>query len=337
MKKMKDVTWEAMVLEASQSIEADLAIEREKNQKLARELTRSQFEKDVLLQQVEDLQERLNRSNTINPAQLKQELQRDLKEELNNEVTVMKTQLADLNELLVKRLKQVKQNETVRVDGAEIRAQMEKFVAASEQRTESREESKVYRDYLEQLKRAERLEAIIEDNLYVKKAREELARERLKFREIASALHREVEYLKQIYPIRGLLKAKTLEIERVRKALDRLPRNHPERIAIGRIIEDHQDERQSIERMLAEMESRLEKQCEKIQRVIDRNAAVIAEGRDGPIQIAQVPVSAVASDDSLPEAHEVQEAQEEPALSIAERMLGLSPAPRSSRFSPSIN
>ncbi|MBL7715194.1 MAG: hypothetical protein JNL01_06965 [Bdellovibrionales bacterium] len=327
-------TWDEMVLEASQSIEAELAIEREKNQKLARELTRTQFEKDVLIQQVEDLQERLARAPVpVNPVQIKNEIQQDLKQELTNEVTVLKTQLADLNELLVKRLKAVKQaptQEKIGITGPEIQAQMEKFVTASEERSKSKEESKIYRDYLEQLKRAERLEALIEDNLYVKKAREELARERLKFREIASALHREVEYLKQIYPIRGLLKAKTLEIERVRKALARLPGNHPERIAISRIIEDHQDERRNIEKMLFEMESRLEKQCEQIQSVIDKNASLIAQGVP---ENQPVLVNGPTSDDSVTAVY--ADAEEPAPLSIAERMMGLSP--RSSRLGQTIN
>ncbi len=338
--------WQA-ILEASQEVEKDYLAEREKNQKLARELTRVQFEKEILFQQVEEkgrqIRDQASRSNQkIN--ELADAAENRV--ELSGEISVLRSQLEAVNEKLAVELKSAaaaivraaqsekKAAESIRAaeakaaeraaraeeKAAETVAKAETKAAATAAKAEAlaaaaaaRAEERVLQATRELEKQVakipERLE-VVDPELHEKidqliasletqsersfdnaventvakaplSPREDeepaavpadVKQERVRFRQIASSLHREVEYLKQIYPIRGLLAAKELEVERVKKALKRLPASHPDRALIAQIVSDHVEERRRIEGMLRDMEQRLEEQCQTIQKSISQAA-----------------------------------------------------------------
>ncbi len=83
------------------------------------------------------------------------------------------------------------------------------------------------------------------------KSRAERERERARFREIVALMHREVEYLKKVYPLFDLLEAKEAEIRHYRALLDRVPPSHPDRATMEAAVQAHMAERNEI-RMIAE-------------------------------------------------------------------------------------
>lgn len=85
-----------------------------------------------------------------------------------------------------------------------------------------------------------------------------LTHERDAIRELEASLKREIAQLKRLTPLRGILAAKQLEIDRIRKALKRLPEGHAERASIERIYQDHLIERDGLEELLLGMERKLD-------------------------------------------------------------------------------
>lgn len=323
--------WRA-ILEASQEIERDYRIEREKNQKLARELTRMQFEKDILTGQVEQkehefslLERKLNeklakeiqglasaveQAATANEKAIQAGDRATRAERKAAEAALMAEQrvaqaerrIIEIEKLNAFKIAQIEESAAARIAAAETRAEKQpaRVEVADPQLTQKMDELlasiEAQRDEAAQRQSEEALtEATESTRPVVEAATKELAQERVRFRQIASALHREVEYLKQIYPIRGLLAAKEFEVERVKKALKRISINHPDRRVIEQIVQDHINERKNIEQMLQEMEQRLETQCQAIQDAIAESAP--EDSDEGETITETQVVSAFVSDD----------------------------------------
>lgn len=101
------------------------------------------------------------------------------------------------------------------------------------------------------------------------KARAERERERNRFREIVGLMHREVEYLKKVYPLFDLLEAKEAEIRHYRSLLERVPPQHPDRPAMEAAVQAHLAERNEIRMIAEEGRKRLDGELADMQALLD--------------------------------------------------------------------
>ena len=106
--------------------------------------------------------------------------------------------------------------------------------------------NRLYKKYAMSEKRVETLEGFISSHEFIKKAESMLQTEKLRFREIATALYREVEYLKQIYPLKDFLTAKDAEVSRLKKNYQGMAIHDPQRTARGSELKQHIAERDQI-------------------------------------------------------------------------------------------
>jgi hypothetical protein len=75
----------------------------------------------------------------------------------------------------------------------------------------------------------------------------------------------DVEKMKTSYPILDLVSAKEAEVDRMKKALQTVPRNHADRKAIESMVKAHIVERDQLRRIAEEAENRFDQHLEKIE------------------------------------------------------------------------
>jgi len=218
------------------------------DQKLQQELARARFENEILLQQLDQLNGELARFKD----------QATAREQLIGEI---RAGLPDLGSELREALG-VALRDSIPAP-REVASAIDQFAKA---KGHGRQESQILAEARNEIRRIEN----------------ELVTERKKFRDVAQALYTEVEYLRQVYPIRGLLAAKDAELVRVKKALRHVPPNHPDRASIERIVSDHQAERNQIERVAKEMEERLNEQSRSMQEMAQESPIQTSRGSQPP-------------------------------------------------------
>ncbi|MGZ3687341.1 MAG: hypothetical protein ACXVCH_06585 [Bdellovibrionota bacterium] len=145
-----------------------------------------------------------------------------------------------------------------------------------ELKSESREVhssyDRLYQRFTRETKRLQELEIILEENTHVQRAREALEKEKHQFRQVASILHREVEYLRTVYPLRDLLMAKQAELERLKKGMNAIPQGHPDRKSAEALVRAAIAERDEVRRVAEEGERRIQAEMERIQRAMEAAA-----------------------------------------------------------------
>jgi hypothetical protein len=100
-------------------------------------------------------------------------------------------------------------------------------------------------------------------------------------------LKRETERLKSIYPIFDLLKAKQAEVERMKKALQQIPKDHPDRSAAESMVKAHIVERDELRLLIEEAENRFKAHHDQIQEVYSMGS----DGTSGdPLNLDQIRV-----------------------------------------------
>lgn len=108
----------------------------------------------------------------------------------------------------------------------------------------------------------------------------QLTAEQKKFRLLAAQLFREVEYLRQIHPLKGILAAKQAELTRVKKSLAQIAPSHPERKRAEQLVKSHVVERDEVIELLRSTESRLLSQLAKIEDAMQGQESVQSMGVD---------------------------------------------------------
>ena len=135
----------------------------------------------------------------------------------------------------------------------------------------------IERDYQLELEKVKKLNAELQlirsenqklSNKYLdeKKKSDQL---KMHFKEQLRQIYLETERLRYIYQIHGLLNAKQHEVDRMKKALNSVSREHPERREIEVMVKSHIVERDELRSMIASAEARFEAQLEKIQKLTD--------------------------------------------------------------------
>jgi hypothetical protein len=85
----------------------------------------------------------------------------------------------------------------------------------------------------------------------------------------------DIERMKASYPIFDLVAAKEAEVDRMKKALQAIPRNHSERKSIESMVKAHIIERDQLRRIAEDAENRFEQQLAKIE-----TATLVSEQQD---------------------------------------------------------
>lgn len=98
--------------------------------------------------------------------------------------------------------------------------------------------------------------------------------EQKRFRLLAAQLFREVEYLRQVHPLKGVLAAKQAELTRVKKSLTQIAPSHPDRKRAEQLVKSHVVERDEIIDLLRATEERLLSQLAKIEDAMDGKRAM---------------------------------------------------------------
>lgn len=104
--------------------------------------------------------------------------------------------------------------------------------------------------------------------------------EQKRFRTLAAQLFREVEYLRQVHPLKGVLAAKQAELNRVKKSLKQIGAQHPDRKRAEQLVKSHIVERDEIIDLLRVTEERLLAQLAKIEDAMDGKQAMQEMGLD---------------------------------------------------------
>jgi hypothetical protein len=76
---------------------------------------------------------------------------------------------------------------------------------------------------------------------------------------------KEIEKLRSVYPLLDLLEAKQAEVKRMKKAMEDIPREHPERKAIEAMVKAHIVERDELNVLVEKAEERFKQQYLKIE------------------------------------------------------------------------
>lgn len=98
-------------------------------------------------------------------------------------------------------------------------------------------------------------------------------------------LRAETEKLRAFYPLRDLLLAKQAEVDRMKKALQEIPLDHPERRTIETMVKSHIVERDEIRNLIDEAEGRFQAQLQ----AIDETLQVIPSEDQDQSEILPVP------------------------------------------------
>lgn len=88
---------------------------------------------------------------------------------------------------------------------------------------------------------------------------------KIKMRASLLQLHEETERLRAVYPVYDLLAAKQTEVDRMKKALTTVSRDHPERKIVESMVKSHIIERDELRWIVQDAESRFKLQIERIQ------------------------------------------------------------------------
>ncbi len=86
--------------------------------------------------------------------------------------------------------------------------------------------------------------------------------ERLKA--LAIQIRNENQKIHQVYPIQDLWAAKQIEIDRLKKSWEALPKNHSDRNSILALIEAHEQQRDELKWLLDDAEHRFEEQIKRL-------------------------------------------------------------------------
>ncbi len=132
--------------------------------------------------------------------------------------------------------------EATHANGARVNPELEILVKAARE---------LEHEYQEVLGHAEQLRAILNS-------------ERTRFQKLATHLYLEVEHLKKVHPLRGLLAAKQAELERLKVGMKRIPAGN-ERTRVEAMIKDHIRERDEIWRLLEKAEQEIANQLTRIE------------------------------------------------------------------------
>lgn len=104
--------------------------------------------------------------------------------------------------------------------------------------------------------------------------------EKKRFRMMAAHLYKEVEYLRQVHPLKGMLMAKQAEMERLKKAMAQVPRGSAERAQIEQLVKAHVVERDQVRELLQATEERLVRQLASIEEAMEAKSAIASMGAD---------------------------------------------------------
>jgi hypothetical protein len=98
-------------------------------------------------------------------------------------------------------------------------------------------------------------------------------------------LRAETERMRAFYPLRDLLHAKQAEVDRMKKALQDVPADHPERSTIESMVKSHIVERDEIRNLIDEAEVRFQAQLQ----VIDETLQTLPSETSDHKEILPVP------------------------------------------------
>lgn len=142
---------------------------------------------------------------------------------------------------------------------------------------------KLYRDYArvkQELARKDQEIAQAVARAAQSSAQPMVAEEKRKFRTLAAQMYQEVEYLRQVHPLKGILAAKQAELERVKKSLRRIPRGHRDRAGAEAMVKAHVVERDQLIELVEATETRLNQELQQIQDMMEGKDAIAAMGLD---------------------------------------------------------
>lgn len=105
----------------------------------------------------------------------------------------------------------------------------------------------------------------------------DLKRENERLRAALDKFKVELEHLRTIYPIRDLLSAKQAEVERMKKALEKVSRNHPERATVESLVKSHIVERDQLRVLLKDAEQKFQSLWGKISDELESGFSVSEE------------------------------------------------------------
>lgn len=110
----------------------------------------------------------------------------------------------------------------------------------------------VENDYLSELKKNKKLSTLLEAE------KTNLQNVQREFKCRLNELKRETDKLKKIYPLYDLLLAKQKEVERMKKSLEQISMDHPERKVIEDLVKFHVIERDELKEVIEIAEKRFE-------------------------------------------------------------------------------
>jgi hypothetical protein len=127
----------------------------------------------------------------------------------------------------------------------------------------------IRRQYVEEYHRAQELEALQKTSSGGKKKKTASPSSTLgsEVKKLLQNLKEETERLKSIHPLQDLFNAKQIEIDRMKKALKIVSKEHPDRTAMESLVKAHIIERDELRELIQEAEERFRAQLDRIRNV----------------------------------------------------------------------